>query len=92
MRFHVTWFDADGFAGYSEHFEHSNIEAATKYLAMRLASYRVEPGIRGYILNYADSEFLRKHTVKPGGPKSTRSERCENELACKNYPHLLRET
>jgi hypothetical protein len=90
MRFNVIWLADDGFAEYAEHFEHPNFEKARRFCASKLIRETVDPGIVGFLLTYADSEFIRRYTTTPGSSAKRTTERCEIAIACKNMPHLIR--
>lgn len=90
MRFFVIWQDSEGFAAYAEHFEHKGMIGAQRAMARKFDRREaVERDINGFLVVHADSEFIRRYTKSPS-LKTTRTERCETELACQEYRHLLR--
>jgi hypothetical protein len=89
MRFVVVWLDSTGHASYAEHFEHPTFEQALKFVARKVNRGTTEK-ISGFIIDYTDSEFIRRHFVSPGSTKKRTFDRTESDLACKNFPHLQR--
>lgn len=89
MRFLVIWLDGEGFADYAETFNHTGPEAAKKFLANRLSRNMINPEISGFFLTYADSDFIRRHTVGDNffGKKT---EIISLDDALGSYPHLQR--
>lgn len=91
MRFFVLWLDDEGFTNYAEHFEYPSLPEAQRFIARKFdRKHSIRPGIHGFFVAYADSSFIRRYTVAPGHTKLRRTEYCETELACENFPHLLK--
>ena len=88
-RFNVVWLDGDGFAWYAETFNHTGFEGAKRFQANRLTRKVIDPKTSGFFLAYADSDFIRNHTV--GDNKyGKKTEIISLDEALASYPHLQR--
>ena len=86
MRFVAIWLDGDGKASFAEQFEHPSFPTALKFVARKMAR-GMPADIAGCMVDYMDSEFIRKY-IAPGTVKRRTFARIESEIACKNLPHL----
>ncbi len=90
MRFAVGWLDEEGFIVSAAHLEAISRKNALRFLCRHMYDGHTHPGVSGFILKMADSEFILRYTIAPGGQKRIRLDACESDLAFPDFPHLLR--
>jgi len=91
MRFNVIWLTDDGYADYAEHFEHPSLDKAIAFISRKLVRRdTIRNNICGFVVTYADSDFIRRYSTSGGSAKKRLTELCEVEIACKDLQHLIR--
>jgi hypothetical protein len=90
MLFRVIWLDGFGKADYAEHFENVDFLAARRFCCSKMIRMTVPQHISGFVLDYADSEFIRRHTQTVGAKKRV-AHPVELEEVMQGFEHLRKE-
>lgn len=91
MRYQILWLDIQGFAESAENIEAQSFEKALIFAGRKLTRLGVSRNTAGFVICYADSEFIRRYSVAPGGPKQTRAEHFDKEEMREQFPHLFQD-